>query len=588
MLENLPAAGSVVSDSLDSIANMSPIVLDPANLRYRLLFEMNVDGILLTTGDGIVLDANVAACNLLQLSKNEFSGNVATATTLNRLTIEQSLETVKRAGRFRGKIQLVRKDKKEISVEAYCTAYRAEDGLEQVCIAFHEVVDSADSEDAAFQLAPVLESSNEAIIAMTLDGVILTWNSGAEQLLGLPASAMKGKNINELVPPELHQEMRGAFKKIRQGKYARSLEMDYLRSDGQGMHLSLAFSPVNDAVGRVVGISGIAHDVTNRKQKEQVLERAERDYRGLFEHAQDAIIIFEPEGETILDVNERACDLYGFSRDELIGMSVESLSHDVEYGKTEIEQTLAQGTNRRFQTVQCRRDGTLLQIDISAAVVSYQGQRAILSINRDITEFKRLEDTLRELSIRDELTGLYNRREMSRIITEEIARCKRYSREMSLLMIDIDWFKKVNDTYGHQVGDEVLQGIARLLTENTRVTDYVARYGGEEMVVILPETSLEKALIAAENLRSKVAEHEFTVSGDEDSTELLKLGVTISLGLSSFTSEANTEEAILVAADRALYEAKRKGRNRAVQFSRAMLKTRQLGETYLQPPSDDR
>ncbi|HEY0070217.1 MAG TPA: diguanylate cyclase [Chloroflexia bacterium] len=461
MLENLPAVRAMVSGSLDPVANMSPITLDPASLRYRLLFQMNVDGILLVTADGTVLDANIAACRLLQIAKDELASGISTISQANGQTIGLALETVKRAGRFRGKLPLTRRDGRVISVDTYCTAYRAEDGTEQVCIAFHEVA-ASNTEEHAFQLAPVLESSNDAIIATTLDGLILTWNSGAEQLYGLAAAEMKGRHVSEVVPPELHPEMQLAFKKIQQGKYARGLEMDYHRSDGQRMHLSLAFSPVNDAVGRVIGISGIAHDVT---------------------------------------------------------------------------------------------------------------------------EFKRLEDNLRELATRDELTRLYNRREMSRIITDETERCRRYGREMSLLMIDIDWFKAVNDTYGHQAGDEVLQGIARLLTESTRVTDYVARYGGEEMVVILPETAPDKALVVAENLRCKVAEHEFTLSTGSETAQPLKLHVTISLGVSSFTGECNTEEALLVAADRALYEAKRRGRNRAVPFTPSMLQTRKLNEAHARRPN---
>ncbi|HEX8599705.1 MAG TPA: diguanylate cyclase [Chloroflexia bacterium] len=587
MLENLPAVRAAVSGSLDPITDMRTIARDPASLRYRLLFERNVDGILLATSGGRVLDANIAACNLLQIPTDEISRGIVSVPEPSRRTIEYAARMVQRAGRFRGRLPLTRRDNKQISVEAYGTAYRAEDGMEQVCFAFHEVVGVASGEDPLFQLAPVLESANEAIIAMTLEGDILTWNSGAEQLFGLPATRMKGKRIYDVVSAELHPEMQGLFKKIVHGKYARGLEMDYLRNDGQGMHLSLALSPINDDVGRVVGVSCIAHDVTNRKQKEQVLEQAEREYRGLFEHAQDAILIFEPEGEVILEVNERACDLYGYSRAELIGMSIESLSHDPDYDKTQIEQALSTGTNRRFQAKQFRRDGTLLEVDISAAVVKYRGRQAVLSINRDITEFVRLEDTLREMAIRDELTQLYNRREMSRLLTDETERCRRYNREMSLLMLDIDWFKRVNDTYGHQVGDEVLQGIARLLMENTRATDYVARYGGEEMAVILPETSHEQALVVAEHLRSQVAEHEFTANGttDQEGAEPLKLNVTISLGLASFSTEFNTEEAILVAADRALYEAKRRGRNCAVPFSKAMLKTRQLHEANNRPPS---
>ncbi|MDQ3927668.1 MAG: diguanylate cyclase [Chloroflexota bacterium] len=462
MLENLPAVQAGVPDSPDPAVHQ--IMHDQAARRYRLLFEMNVDGILLATTEGRVLDANFAACRLLQIPIDQLSASTGTISDLNEGTITYVAGVLRRAGRFRGRLPLTRTDRRTISVDAYCTAYRAEDGTEQVCIAFHEVAAQVESADPLFQLAPVLASSNDAIIAMTLEGVILTWNSGAEQLYGLPASNMKGKHLNEVVPPELHGELQAAFRKIVQGKYARSVEMDYLRNDGLHMHLSLALSPVNDAVGRVVGVSGIAHD---------------------------------------------------------------------------------------------------------------------------ITELKRMQETLRELATRDELTRLYNRREMSRILTDEIARCRRYNREMSLLMIDIDRFKQVNDTWGHQAGDEILQGIARLLVENTRATDHVARYGGEEMVVILPETSAEQGIIAAEHLRLRVAGHEFEVGTSPDSGGGAKLNVTISIGLASFSGEFNTEEALLVAADRALYAAKRRGRNCAVPFSRSMLNTKELDEARAARPGGD-
>ncbi|HEX8227779.1 MAG TPA: PAS domain-containing protein, partial [Chloroflexia bacterium] len=263
MLENLPAVRAAVSGSLDPITDTRTIARDSTSLRYKLLFERNVDGILLATGAGRVLDANVSACNLLQIPMDELSRGIVSVPEPSRRTIEYAARMVQRAGRFRGRLPLTRRDNKQISVEAYCTAYRAEDGLEQVCFAFHEVVGATSGEDPLFQLAPVLESANEAIIAMTLEGGILTWNSGAEQLFGLLAAQMKGKRIYDVVPAELHPEMQGLFKKIVHGKYARSLEMVYLRNDGQGMHLSLALSPINDDVGRVVGVSCIAHDVTN-------------------------------------------------------------------------------------------------------------------------------------------------------------------------------------------------------------------------------------------------------------------------------------------------------------------------------------
>ncbi len=131
-----------------------------------------------------------------------------------------------------------------------------------------------------------------------------------------------------------------------------------------------------------------------RKQAEEALKRSERDYRGLFEGAHDAILIFEPETETVLDVNRRACEVYGFERLEFVGMSLERISQDVPKGKKHIQLTLEKGSYHRFQTVQYRKDGSRMLLEVNASVVDYMGQRVILSINRDVTERKQAEDVL--------------------------------------------------------------------------------------------------------------------------------------------------------------------------------------------------
>lgn len=170
-------------------------------------------------------------------------------------------------------------------------------------------------------------------------------------------------------------------------------------------------------------------------------------------------------------------------------------------------------------------------------------------------------DMLRELSIHDELTGLYNRREMGRILKDAALRSQRYGRPTALIMLDIDHFKSVNDTYGHQTGDAVISWLAQFLRERMRISDYIARYGGEELAIILPETGGPEAFKVAERLCRGVAAHSFIVS---PSQTLIPIQLTISLGIAALPTDAETEGELVAAADRALYEAKRRGRNRAV------------------------
>ncbi|NUM79681.1 sensor domain-containing diguanylate cyclase [bacterium] len=174
------------------------------------------------------------------------------------------------------------------------------------------------------------------------------------------------------------------------------------------------------------------------------------------------------------------------------------------------------------------------------------------------------QDTL-EISIKDELTKIYNRRYFNDRILKEFHRAERYTRIMSLILIDIDFFKSFNDTYGHHVGDEVLKGVSHKLTEGLRDCDVLARYGGEEFIVILPETEKQGAIIAAEKLRSSIAQHlwEFrnTLRSDENPDEFIKKQITISLGVSSYPEDGGSITELMERADQNLYHAKLNGRN---------------------------
>lgn len=184
------------------------------------------------------------------------------------------------------------------------------------------------------------------------------------------------------------------------------------------------------------------------------------------------------------------------------------------------------------------------------------------ALEAEIAERRRAEQALQQLAIRDPLTGAYNRREMERQLAEELARSARYRRPLSVLMLDVDHFKAVNDTHGHQVGDEVLRSLASRLRQAVRRADVVARYGGEEFLVILPETTLPQALGLAERIRFDVAQHTMALIHGE------ALRITVSIGVAAFPDHGADADSLCRSADAALYAAKQSGRNR-VEAARA-------------------
>lgn len=186
----------------------------------------------------------------------------------------------------------------------------------------------------------------------------------------------------------------------------------------------------------------------------------------------------------------------------------------------------------------------------------------VVVAHENITERKMAEEAARDLARMDGLTGLYNRREMERILQEEVARHHRYKGSLSLILVDIDHFKAVNDTHGHAAGDEVLKFVAHMLQSSIRAVDYIARYGGEEIAIILPETSAQDALVLAERLREGIAAHPFVVQRGFDDATIIP--VTVSIGLASLPAEITTPSSLFEEADKALYSAKRTGRNKAI------------------------
>ncbi len=177
----------------------------------------------------------------------------------------------------------------------------------------------------------------------------------------------------------------------------------------------------------------------------------------------------------------------------------------------------------------------------------------------DITQRKHMENELRRLATTDPLTGVNNRRRFDDVTAREVARCKRYGHALCVMMIDADHFKSINDTHGHDVGDDVLVALAETCTQTLRDVDIVGRYGGEEFVATLPETDLAVGLEAAERLRQEIAQLRINVPGGPP------ISVTVSIGIAAMGEDLNTPESLLVAADAALYEAKEAGRNQVMQ-----------------------
>lgn len=187
-------------------------------------------------------------------------------------------------------------------------------------------------------------------------------------------------------------------------------------------------------------------------------------------------------------------------------------------------------------------------------------------LDRYVDEIEKINVKLKDTSIRDDMTGCYNRRYFESMLDSEIERSRRYKRPLSLTIFDIDHFKDFNDKYGHAFGDEILKNIGVLLRKMTRGSDTVYRYGGEEFSVILPETNNKKAHKCAERIREKIYSNIFCIKGK-------RLKIAISGGVSGFDKELLSKKRLVTMADKALYQAKKTGRNKIALCGNSNKKT---------------
>ncbi len=277
----------------------------------------------------------------------------------------------------------------------------------------------------------------------------------------------------------------------------------------------------------------------------------------VIDSAAESVMITDSAG-CIRYVNPAFSKLTGFGAAEVVGQKPALLKSgrtpDLVY--TDLWRTIRSGRVWRGELTNCSKDGRLFETAVTISPVFGTDREidSFVAFHRDISAEKRTVVELQRMANTDALTGLFNRRYLMARLDEELARARRYRHRLCLMVIDLDHFKQVNDSYGHPKGDEVLTTGARLIHESVRYTDIAARFGGEEFCVVLPETSMDKARHLAERVRARL-EDELYIDADG-----LPFRVTCSIGLA--TCDDGDAAALFKAADEALYAAKAAGRNR--------------------------
>lgn len=422
-----------------------------------------------------------------------------------------------------------------------------------VARSFNAMVDTLVQERA--QLHTLIATLPDLVWAKDLDGRYLTCNPMFERLYNATHSEIVGKTVHDFLPAEQAERLSAADQRMLQsGRSELSEEALVSRSDGRRRLYETVRSPMRDAQGRLIGLLGVGRDITARREAENQL----RLLASVFAASQEGILITDVHNR-IVDVNPAFSAITGFAREEVLGQNPRVLAsgrHDAEFYQR-IWQSLHESGVWRGEIWNRNRAGRVFPAHLSITTVrNADGELThYVAVLTDISAMKAHEQELDRIAHYDPLTGLPNRRLLSDRLGLAIAQTRRAGDTMAVAVIDLDGFKPINDSFGHEAGDQVLKTIAHRLSACLRGGDTVARLGGDEFVlVMLGLSGLNDCQQAISRVLSALAAP-IPLQGNT-------VGVTGSIGFTLFPQDDVDADTLLRHADQAMYAAKSAGKNR--------------------------
>ncbi|AIS52307.1 response regulator receiver modulated diguanylate cyclase with PAS/PAC sensor [Thermoanaerobacter kivui] len=399
-------------------------------------------------------------------------------------------------------------------------------------------------------------SLNEIYIVHPQTLKFIAVNRGARENLGYTEEELK-----EMTPVDLKPEFTlKSFKELLEplsNEEQKQIIFDtmHCRKDGSLYPVEIHLEPVE--FGKEKVYAALVIDITERRKMEKELQERNEILNAIMESAGDTIIIIDDKGNVTF-WNPAAERILGYSREEMIGKDLHAFVIQDKrlyeaYREAFKKFCLSGKGNFIGKTIEMKtrhKNGHEIDVELSLSAVRIKDSWHAIGIIRDVSERKKFEELLYRQSITDPLTNIYNRRFFMQMLEREIERTKRNRKPFSLIMFDLDHFKKVNDHFGHAAGDMVLKKVADTVKGRIRKTDCFVRWGGEEFIILLPETSLSDAVDLAEEIRKHISMMSLPEVGH----------VTASFGVTEYR-DTDTIDTVLLRVDNMLYEAKGAGRN---------------------------
>lgn len=382
-------------------------------------------------------------------------------------------------------------------------------------------------------------------------------NKSCLELLNVSLDEIIGQKDHQFFDAALSTQIQQNDKKVLQQDSEFISEVDYPnRVTGESKTYRSYKRTLTNEAGEIIGMSGIATDISQQKSLERVVSEQNQLLDAVLNNV-DAFIYMKDESRKFLYVNDKTAAMFGKSYEEIVGqkdsdvIGQDMADHFWDSDKLVFEQ------NERHTTDEVTDDGQGNTKHYISMKIPYQvegGPKTLIGFSTDVTELYQLKEEFKKQANTDVLTGLYNRRYFFEHATKEFSRSTRHGLDMSIMSIDIDYFKSINDTYGHPVGDKVLIELAKNLLSSLRQEDILARIGGEEFSIILPNTNLEQAKHIA--YRTCQLKNTFNINEYESIDIQMSIGLVVKK-----VSDRNFDD-LFIRADNALYNAKSSGRNK--------------------------
>ena len=555
----------------EACPSLAPVGSELAGLLSTAVYQAD-HGLVITDGNGKILYVNAAFVRMTGYTREEAIGRNPSILKSGKQdpSFYQSLwQTIKAGKTWRGDLINQRKNGSTyLESMSISPVFNSAAEIVGFIGCKEDVTVRRAAEQAQNFLAAIVKSSHFAIIGTNREGLISVWNLGAENIFGYRADEAVGNPLGLIVPADRAQEAGAIFESLAKGHEIRDFETTCVAKDGHTVDLLFSVSSIRDVRGEIVGTATVGRDISARKGAERTLRASEQKFRELAENISEVFWMTDAPGSEILYVSpsyeqvwERRCeDLY---RNPMAWL--EAIEHEdrERAHETFLKQLKGEQVDSEYR-IRTPAGGVKWIRDRAFAIRNAAGDIVrIAGVAEDISASKQAEADLAYQAMHDPLTGLPNRLLLADRLGADIEAARTLGLQLAVMYVDLDGFKFVNDSLGHEVGDELLQQVARRLQGCTREGDTLARMGGDEFMLVFNGIKGDPAALEiAERLRSALRKS-FVIAGRE-------LYVTASIGIAMFPRHGDKASELRCNADAAMYDAKKSGKDRVQVFSHTM------------------